>query len=334
MLLPVGRAGVAACVVAHDLCVRVVTRFAICRVPRDLQQCKELSFYCMSVPQDPLTSAWIAGLLTAWWVPQVNQATKLKSKAGRLQEMAAELLGKAKTEKETAAALKAKYYTTMDQYGEAVQKIDTATQTAQQILDQMNAQSLTLAEVATEYGAATQHGEDPDAAGAQALKGQLQNAQTDLAAITAQKAQADEDTQEARKLADQYQPMIIDAEKDKRESDMHFQNFADLTHQADELQNRADALLARADTIDGLIQATQAELAQKRKNFEHYKNRAQTEMAISLQAEDKEALLRKQAREARYKAAELSDKARRLRALAQKGVNNVMESTDAPQPEE
>jgi len=45
------------------------------------------------------------------------------------------------------------------------------------------------------------------------------------------------------------------------------------------------------------------------------------------QAEDKEALLRKQAREARYKAAELSDKARRLRALAQKGVNNVMEST-------
>jgi len=288
----------------------------------------------MSVPQDPLTSAWIAGLLTAWWVPQVNQATKLKSKAGRLQEMAAELLGKAKTEKETAAALKAKYYTTMDQYGEAVQKIDTATQTAQQILDQMNAQSLTLAEVATEYGAATQHGEDPDAAGAQALKGQLQNAQTDLAAITAQKAQADEDTQEARKLADQYQPMIIDAEKDKRESDMHFQNFADLTHQADELQNRADALLARADTIDGLIQATQAELAQKRKNFEHYKNRAQTEMAISLQAEDKEALLRKQAREARYKAAELSDKARRLRALAQKGVNNVMEATDAPQPEE
>jgi chromosome segregation ATPase len=265
---------------------------------------------------------------------QVNQATKLKSKAGRLQEMAAELLGKAKTEKETAAALKAKYYTTMDQYGEAVQKIDTATQTAQQILDQMNAQSLTLAEVATEYGAATQHGEDPDAAGAQALKGQLQQAQTDLAAITAQKAQADEDTQEARKLADQYQPMIIDAEKDKRESDMHFQNFADLTHQADELQNRADALLARADTIDGLIQATQAELAQKRKNFEHYKNRAQTEMAISLQAEDKEALLRKQAREARYKAAELSDKARRLRALAQKGVNNVMESTDAPQPEE
>jgi len=47
-----------------------------------------------------------------------------------------------------------------------------------------------------------------------------------------------------------------------------------------------------------------------------------------LQAEDKEALLRKQAREARYKAAELSDKARRLRALAQKGVNNVMESTE------
>ena len=53
-----------------------------------------------------------------------------------------------------------------------------------------------------------------------------------------------------------------------------------------------------------------------------------------LQAEDKEADLRKQAREGRKKAASLSDEARRLRALAQKGVNNVMESTDAPQPEE
>ena len=52
-----------------------------------------------------------------------------------------------------------------------------------------------------------------------------------------------------------------------------------------------------------------------------------------VQAEDKEALLRKQAREARYKAAELSDKARRLRALAQKGVNNVMESTQDIQQE-
>jgi hypothetical protein len=40
-------------------------------------------------------------------VKQVNQATKLKAKAGRLQESAAELLTKAKTEKETAASLKA-----------------------------------------------------------------------------------------------------------------------------------------------------------------------------------------------------------------------------------
>jgi hypothetical protein len=45
------------------------------------------------------------------------------------------------------------------------------------------------------------------------------------------------------------------------------------------------------------------------------------------QAEDKEALLRKQARQARFKAALLSDKARRLRALAQKGVNNVVEAS-------
>lgn len=258
---------------------------------------------------------------------QVNQATKLKAKAGRLQEMAAELLGKAKTEKEGAAALKSAYYKTMDEYSKAVKQIDESTMKAQKILDAMNAQSLTLAQVATMYGTASGHGANPGAAAAVALKGQLQQAQKDLSAITSQKAQADKDTQTARKLADQYQPLIIKAEKDKRSSDFKFQEFARLTQEADSLQTRADALLSRADTIDGLIQSTQNDLGEKRKEFEHYKNRAQTEMAISLQAEDKEALLRKQAREARYKAAELSDKARRLRALAQKGVNNVMEAT-------
>ena len=50
------------------------------------------------------------------------------------------------------------------------------------------------------------------------------------------------------------------------------------------------------------------------------------------QAEDKEALLRKQARQARFKAAQLADKARRLRALAQKGVNNVIEASDTEAP--
>jgi hypothetical protein len=54
--------------------------------------------------------------------------------------------------------------------------------------------------------------------------------------------------------------------------------------QADSLQTRADALLSRSDTIDGLIQLTQRELSNKHKDFEHYKTRAQTEMAISLQA--------------------------------------------------
>ena len=54
--------------------------------------------------------------------------------------------------------------------------------------------------------------------------------------------------------------------------------------QADELQNRADALVARAENIDTLVDETQEDLAKKRKEFEHYKNRAQTEMAISLQA--------------------------------------------------
>ena len=51
-----------------------------------------------------------------------------------------------------------------------------------------------------------------------------------------------------------------------------------------------------------------------------------TQRGAPVQAEDKEALLRKQARQARFKAALLSDKARRLRALAQKGVNNVVEA--------
>ena len=46
-------------------------------------------------------------LLHCVCVAQVNQATKLKAKAGRLQESAAELLNKAKVEKDTAASLKA-----------------------------------------------------------------------------------------------------------------------------------------------------------------------------------------------------------------------------------
>ena len=223
-----------------------------------------------------------------------------------------------------------RYYKTMDTYGEAVKKIDKATADAQSILDQMNAQSLVLAQVATQYGVATNHGQNPDAATAAALRAQLLQAQKDRATITAKKASADEDTAEARKLADQYQPMIIDAEKDKRESDFHFQSFAQLTHDADTLQNRADSLLKRADTTDGLIESTQDNLESKRKQFEHYKNRAQTEMAISLQAEDKEAELRTQARAARKEAADLADKARRLRALAQEGVNNVMAAAREP----
>ena len=188
-----------------------------------------------------------------------------------------------------------RYYKTMDTYGEAVKKIDKATADAQSILDQMNAQSLVLAQVATQYGVATNHGQNPDAATAAALRAQLLQAQKDLATITAKKASADEDTAD--------QPMIIDAEKDKRESDFHFQSFAQLTHDADTLQNRADSLLKRADTTDGLIESTQDNLESKRKQFEHYKNRAQTEMAISLQAEDKEAELRTQARAARKEAA-------------------------------
>jgi hypothetical protein len=48
------------------------------------------------------------------------------------------------------------------------------------------------------------------------------------------------------------------------------------------------------------------------------------------QADDKEAALRKEARDARLRAAELSDQARRLRALAQKGVNNVLEAAEEP----
>jgi hypothetical protein len=55
-----------------------------------------------------MRSASDTQLLCLCGCAQVNQATKLKAKAGRLQESAAELLDKAKTEKETAAALKAK----------------------------------------------------------------------------------------------------------------------------------------------------------------------------------------------------------------------------------
>ncbi len=57
---------------------------------------------------------------------------------------------------------------------------------------------------------------------------------------------------------------------------------------------------------------------------------AAPERACGGQADDKEAALRKEARDARLRAAELSDQARRLRALAQKGVNNVLEAAEEP----
>ena len=76
---------------------------------------------------------------------QVNQATKLKAKAGRLQEEGSQLLDKASAEKGKAAELKVcnwviaceaqnwgqafvqeKYYKAMDEYGQAVKKIDEA----------------------------------------------------------------------------------------------------------------------------------------------------------------------------------------------------------------
>ena len=172
-------------------------------------------------------------------VAQVNAATKLKAKAGRLQEEATKLLTEAKTEKEDAASMKAAYYQKMDEYSDAVKEIDAATANAQSILDQMNAQSLVLAQVATQYGVATNHGKNPDAAAAVALKAQLLQAQKDLATITAKKAQADMDTAEARKLADKNQPVIIAAEAAKRESDFHFEKFAEKTAQADKQIGRA-----------------------------------------------------------------------------------------------
>ena len=43
-------------------------------------------------------------------ISQVNQATKMKAKAGRLQEQAAQLLEKAENEKKDAADLKVVAY--------------------------------------------------------------------------------------------------------------------------------------------------------------------------------------------------------------------------------
>mmetsp|Transcript_12481 Transcript_12481/g.34311 ORF Transcript_12481/g.34311 Transcript_12481/m.34311 type:complete len:384 (-) Transcript_12481:201-1352(-) len=261
---------------------------------------------------------------------QVNQATKIKAKASNLQAEGNELLKISKKAKEEAESLKDKYYAGMDKYSKAVSKIDDASAKAQSVLDQLNAQSLVLAQIATQYNSVTKDGKDPNTPAALALKAQLQKAQVDLAAVEAGKDKAFEASAAASKLADENQPIVIQAEKDKRASDMAFQKFARATGEADQLQNRADALLKRADDIDTLVDDTQEDLEKKRKEFEHYKNRAQTEMAISLQAEDKEAVLRKKAEAERASAAKDSDKARALRALAIKGVNNVMEQARAP----
>ena len=42
-----------------------------------------------------------------------------------------------------------------------------------------------------------------------------------------------EESQEAGKLADEYQPVIVQAEKDKRAADLEFQKFAQATSEVD-----------------------------------------------------------------------------------------------------
>jgi hypothetical protein len=48
-----------------------------------------------------------------------------------------------------------------------------------------------------------------------------------------------EESQEAGKLADEYQPVIVQAEKDKRAADLEFQKFAQATSEVGRSRGRA-----------------------------------------------------------------------------------------------
>jgi len=256
---------------------------------------------------------------------QVHQSTKLKAKAGRLSDKADNYMKVARKKLKSAKRHNRAYRALMKRYGRVVDKYDKTMQKRAAVLDQINNAGLKLADDMTAYSKAS-------GAKKAGLKLKVNQDRSALALLETKHMAVNLKARKAKQLTDKYQPVIIRANRNQADSQNNYADYTRLKHHANKLYTKAAQLMDRADTIDGLIQTTERDLKSKRKNFLHYKNRAETEMSISLHAEDQEDQLRRAARHSRYLAGKLFDKARRLEKLAQKGLNEVMRQHEEAEP--
>merc|ERR1719389_234144 len=254
---------------------------------------------------------------------EVNEATGLKSKAGRLQDKADKLEKLGAIQKKSSHTNDKSYHSLMATYGKAVDRIQKDFAVGKAVYKAIDKLSLRLADLATKYTAAKKAG---STAKATQIKLQLSKARAKMAKLEAKKPAANARMRKAKSLAAKYRPVIEKADAAKKKSDLAYASYANLKQKADTLEKSSAGLLDRAAGLQALIRETEKDLKAKRRSFLHYKNRASTELAISVHAEDQEDSLRAAARKSRAKAGAFFSKAKRLRQLAQKGVQQVMSS--------
>lgn len=259
----------------------------------------------------------------------VKESTKLKAKAGRLSQKADGLMEFARKRLRSAKKHESKSRAEMGRYSKVVDKYDAVMLEHKALIDQINTAGIKLADDMTAYAKVAKTAGPAKTAAELKVK----EDRTALGTLETQHLAMNIKTRKAKEMADKYQPLIISANKNEREGQNDYAQYTRLKHSANKLYKKAAALMDRADSLDGLIQTTEKELKGKRKTFLMYKNRAETEMAISLHAEDQEDQLRRAARRSRYLAGKLFDKARRLEALSQKGLDEVMKQKEEASPD-
>jgi len=262
--------------------------------------------------------------LSTWGATEVHESTKDKAKAGRLSNKADNLMMYARKKLTSAKKHERAYHAMMARYGKVVDKYDAVMLERRALIDSINTAGIKLADDMTAYTKAAKAGGAAKTAAALLVT----QDRAALATLETKHIAMNDKVAKAKELADKYQPLIISANRNQRDSQNDYASYTHLKHAANVLYKKAADLMDHADSIDGLIHVTEKELKQKRKQFMEYKTRAEKEMSISLHAEDQEDELRKAARRSRFMAGKLFDKARRLEALSQKGLNEVMKQKE------
>jgi hypothetical protein len=251
---------------------------------------------------------------------QVQRATQFQIKSDKLQKKAKFLLQEAAAAKHTSQRQDKEYHRLLNKYSKVVDKIRKLRKEGQVILDDIHAEGVKLARIATNYQKAKRN----HSAKLASIKHKLQVEQADIAKLAQRKTFADTDLDKAKLLMDKYQPVIRRADKEKFNSVQTYAKYTDLMRHSTALSEQSAALAERSASLQDLIKTTEKELKAKRKMYFHYKHRAQLEMHIAESAEDKKEHLRAASRKAKAIAARLEGKAMKVRTLAQKGVDKAI----------